>query len=98
MPAQNATGNWIKVTQRVPVRIALDADEVAANPLRLGLSMRVSVSTANRSGSVLNNKAPVEPSYSTDIFKNELKDANSVVEQVITDNEGRAPVAVSVNP
>ncbi len=97
MPAQNATGNWIKVTQRVPVRIALDADEVTSNPLRLGLSMRVSVSTANRTGRVLNNKAPVEPSYSTNIFENELKDANLVVEQVITDNEGRGPVAVNAN-
>lgn len=97
MPAQNATGNWIKVTQRVPVRIQLDPSEVTANPLRLGLSMRVSVSTRDRSGSTLNRKAPTGPSYSTNIFEHELKDANAAVEQVIAGNEGSGPGAVSLN-
>jgi membrane fusion protein (multidrug efflux system) len=95
MPAQNATGNWIKVTQRVPVRIELDPQEIAGNPLRLGLSMRVSVNTTDRTGSVLNHKAPTLPSYSTAIFENELKDANTVVEQVIASNAGSRPVALS---
>ena len=45
LPAQNATGNWIKVVQRVPVRIALDPGELAAHPLRVGLSMKVQVET-----------------------------------------------------
>ena len=48
IPAQNATGNWIKVVQRLPVRIQLDAAELAKNPLRVGLSMQVTVDT--RSG------------------------------------------------
>ncbi|UBQ42833.1 HlyD family secretion protein [Comamonas thiooxydans] len=48
IPAQNATGNWIKVVQRLPVRIQLDAPELARNPLRVGLSMQVTVDT--RSG------------------------------------------------
>src|SRR3546814_859616 len=43
LPAQNASGNWIKVVQRVPVRIALDPKELAAHPLRVGLSMQVEV-------------------------------------------------------
>ena len=43
LPAQNATGNWIKVVQRVPVRISLDSRELRANPLRMGLSMTVKV-------------------------------------------------------
>ena len=43
IPAQNATGNWIKVVQRVPVRIALDPEDVKAHPLRVGLSMRVKI-------------------------------------------------------
>jgi membrane fusion protein (multidrug efflux system) len=97
MPAQNATGNWIKVTQRVPVRIALDPREVLANPLRLGLSMRVAVNTTDRSGSTLNTKAPAEPVYRTDIFASELKDANAVVEQVIAGNEGRGQNDLSSN-
>ena len=89
MPAQNATGNWIKVTQRVPVRIALKPEEVALNPLRLGLSMRVSVDTSDTSGPVLNTKTPPQPAYSTNIFNNELKDANDIVEQVISANADR---------
>ncbi|MGY4494514.1 HlyD family secretion protein [Pseudomonas sp. TE3610] len=97
MPAQNATGNWIKVTQRVPVRIALKAEEVERNPLRLGLSMRVSVDTHDLDGPVLNKKAPAQPAYSTDIFQNELKDANDVVEQVISANEDRGRDAKGPN-
>lgn len=50
LPPQNASGNWIKIVQRVPVRIALDPRELAANPLRIGLSVAVTVDTADRSG------------------------------------------------
>ena len=49
IPAQNATGNWIKVVQRLPVRIRLDPQELAANPLNVGLSMSVRVDTDSRS-------------------------------------------------
>lgn len=98
MPAQNATGNWIKVTQRVPVRIALRPEEIALNPLRLGLSMRVSVDTTDTSGKVLNNKSPLQPAYSTNVFENELKDANDVVEQVISANEDRGQNAQRLKP
>ncbi|MBS0408993.1 MAG: HlyD family efflux transporter periplasmic adaptor subunit [Proteobacteria bacterium] len=45
IPAQNATGNWIKVVQRLPVRIALDPAELAKHPLRVGLSMKVDIDT-----------------------------------------------------
>ena len=45
IPAQNATGNWIKVVQRVPVRIQLQPEELAANPLSVGVSMKVRVDT-----------------------------------------------------
>ncbi|RYZ02801.1 MAG: HlyD family efflux transporter periplasmic adaptor subunit, partial [Comamonadaceae bacterium] len=48
LPAQNATGNWIKVVQRVPVRISLDAAQVQANPLRVGLSMDAEVDVRQR--------------------------------------------------
>ena len=50
LPAQNATGNWIKIVQRVPVRVMLDPAEVAKNPLQVGLSMHVEVDTHNRDG------------------------------------------------
>ena len=53
LPAQNASGNWIKIVQRVPVRIALDPAELKANPLRIGLSVRANVDISDQSGSVV---------------------------------------------
>ena len=53
LPAQNATGNWIKIVQRVPVRIALDAQELQQHPLQIGLSMQVDVDTHERDGNRL---------------------------------------------
>jgi membrane fusion protein (multidrug efflux system) len=50
LPAQNASGNWIKVTQRLPVRIDLDPDELARDPLRIGLSVTVTVDTRSHVG------------------------------------------------
>jgi membrane fusion protein (multidrug efflux system) len=57
LPPQNASGNWIKIVQRVPVRVALDPQELRANPLRVGLSVAVTVSTANQSGPRLGQPA-----------------------------------------
>ena len=51
LPPQNASGNWIKIVQRVPVRIALDPQELAEHPLRVGLSVTASVSVKDTSGS-----------------------------------------------
>jgi membrane fusion protein (multidrug efflux system) len=48
IPAQNATGNWIKVVQRLPVRVALDPKELAAHPLRVGLSMEATIDVSDR--------------------------------------------------
>ena len=53
LPAQNATGNWIKVVQRVPVRISLDPNTLQKYPLRVGLSMTVRVDTDNDGGKSL---------------------------------------------
>ena len=53
LPAQNASGNWIKVVQRVPVKVSLDAQELAERPLRLGLSTTGYVDTTDRSGGAL---------------------------------------------
>ena len=53
LPAQNASGNWIKIVQRVPVRIAIDAKELAEHPLRIGLSMKAEVSLRDQKGEVL---------------------------------------------
>ncbi|MEZ5501568.1 MAG: efflux RND transporter periplasmic adaptor subunit [Halioglobus sp.] len=61
LPAQNASGNWIKIVQRVPVRIELDPTEVAAHPLRVGLSMDVSVDVHDTSGSLVTTQIRSEP-------------------------------------
>ncbi len=53
LPAQNATGNWIKVVQRVPVRIALDPQQLLAHPLRVGLSMQADVDVSQQGGKAL---------------------------------------------
>lgn len=53
LPPQNASGNWIKIVQRVPVRIALDRDELKRNPLRVGLSVTATVDTADQNGARL---------------------------------------------
>lgn len=58
LPAQNATGNWIKIVQRVPVRIHINAEELAKNPLRVGLSTVVNVNLHDQSGPVLAQQAP----------------------------------------
>ena len=68
LPAQNATGNWIKIVQRVPVRIALDPQELAAHPLQIGLSMQVEVDTRDRGGDRLPQLAQAAPAYATDVF------------------------------
>jgi membrane fusion protein (multidrug efflux system) len=60
--------------------------------------MRVSVDTTDTSGERLNKKTPAQPAYSTDIFENELKDANDIVEQIISANEDRGPSSQLLKP
>ncbi|MFI5106259.1 MAG: HlyD family secretion protein, partial [Terriglobales bacterium] len=57
IPAQSATGNWIKVVQRLPVRIRLNPDELAAHPLRVGLSMDAKVDLRSNSGQLASTSA-----------------------------------------
>src|SRR6266511_604004 len=94
LPAQNATGNWIKIVQRVPVRIALDPQELAAHPLQIGLSMDVAVDTHARGGERLPQLAHDAPAYSTDVFGSEQKSSEERVKAIIAANEaGRTNVA-----
>lgn len=85
LPAQNASGNWIKVVQRVPVRIALDQKELAAHPLKLGLSMRVQVDTASPAAPAAGDG---HKGYQTDVFAHELEDADKAVARIIAANVG----------
>ncbi len=89
LPAQNATGNWIKVVQRVPVRITLDPKELAEHPLRLGLSMLAEVDLSDESGPVLGTAPRSEPAYQTQAFGVEDKAAEQRIARIITANLGK---------
>ena len=86
LPAQNATGNWIKVVQRVPVRIALDPAEVTAHPLQIGLSMKVAVDTRARDGKRLVAIDAPGQNYRTTVFADELAHADEAVRRIIEEN------------
>jgi membrane fusion protein (multidrug efflux system) len=87
LPAQNATGNWIKIVQRVPVRIALDPQELAAHPLQVGLSMQVDVDTRQRTGDRLPQLAQSAPAYATAVFHSLDETADGRVKAIIAANE-----------
>lgn len=91
LPAQNATGNWIKIVQRVPVRIHINSDELAKHPLRIGLSTVVDVNLHDQSGPVLAQQPPVKASYSTNVYKLQLAEADALISKLIKDNS--EPVA-----
>jgi len=86
LPAQNATGNWIKVVQRLPVRIGLEPKALAAHPLPIGMSMRVTVATRDRGGAMLAGSAPAQPRYQTAPIDPALTEANALVDSVIRAN------------
>lgn len=88
LPAQNATGNWIKIVQRVPVRIALNADEVKAHPLRVGLSMEVEVDVSQSTGLMLADAPRQQPVAQTLVYDNLQKDADALVHRIISANAG----------
>lgn len=86
LPAQNATGNWIKVVQRVPVRIQLDPQQLAENPLRIGLSATVKVNVSDSKGETLRDQAPATTLYSTNVLQYDESAVNNLIESIIRDN------------
>ena len=86
LPAQNATGNWIKVVQRVPVRVALDPKELAEHPLRIGLSLVADVDTSNRDGKPVAEAIRTEPAAATAVYGDRLKLAEARVKEIIAAN------------
>jgi len=97
LPAQNATGNWIKVVQRVPVRISLDVNELKANPLRVGLSMDAEVDVANSNGKMLADAPRASDFASTQVYNGQDDGAEKAVQRIIAANLGR-PVPASAGP
>jgi membrane fusion protein (multidrug efflux system) len=86
LPAQNASGNWIKIVQRLPVRIELDPNELRKHPLRIGLSVTASVDIRDTSGPLVSRQVrqvpiPSQPS----LAKDPAEDAR--IAQIIRDNE-----------
>ena len=91
LPAQNATGNWIKVVQRVPVRIALDAEQLKASPLRVGLSMDAEIDVTDRAGKALAD-APRSTAFAqTQVYADvdRAAEADADVARIIAANLGR---------
>lgn len=87
LPAQNASGNWIKIVQRVPVRIELDPRQLAEHPLRLGLSMSVDVSVRDQAGpSLAPARKDAKPVLATLAYQRQLADADALITQVIEQN------------
>lgn len=90
LPAQNATGNWIKIVQRVPVRIHINADELAEHPLRVGLSTTVDVNLRDQTGPVLAQQPPQKASFSTNVYAQQLADAEALITRLIDSNSAGA--------
>ena len=88
LPAQNATGNWIKVVQRVPVRIHLDPAELVEHPLRVGLSMDATVDVSHTEGRMLADDAKAATPSQTTVFDQDSREADARVHKIIAAHGG----------
>ena len=86
LPPQNATGNWIKIVQRLPVRVMLDPEEIKKHPLQLGLSMRVTTDIHDVSGHMLAQIASQKSIYSTDVYAKQLAEADAKIDAILQEN------------
>lgn len=86
LPPQNATGNWIKIVQRIPVRILLDQEQIQLHPLRLGLSMDVTVDIHDTTLPMLPEVRENRPLFATDVFENQEEGAEALIDRVIIAN------------
>ncbi|WP_300616718.1 efflux RND transporter periplasmic adaptor subunit [Dokdonella sp.] len=86
LPPQNASGNWIKVVQRVPVRISLDEKQLQQHPLRIGLSTSVTVDTHDRSGQMLATAPGTTPVAETGVYERDLAKAEAEADAIVAAN------------
>ncbi len=86
LPPQNATGNWIKIVQRLPVRIHLNPDELQKHPLQLGLSMRVTVNTHNRKGYRMPTVSNKKFKYETAVYQQQLAEVEQLINEILKNN------------
>ena len=94
LPAQNATGNWIKVVQRVPVRVELDPKQLAEHPLRVGLSMEATVDVSAQTGTPVLAATVPRASSRTAVFEKGDAEAERRVQAIIAGNGGRGATAL----
>jgi len=88
LPPQNASGNWIKVVQRVPVRIQIDDGDLVKSPLRVGLSATVTVDTTTRNGAVLAMDTSDNSVGDTQVYTQDLAKANAEADAIVHRNLG----------
>jgi len=97
LPAQNATGNWIKIVQRLAVRVALDPAQVRKHPLRIGMSMAADVDL-HHGGALLPTQQPAQPILSTDVYAGSVREADALIARIIHENLPPAQAAATRNP
>lgn len=91
LPPQNATGNWIKIVQRIPVKISLPAHEIKEYPLSLGLSMTCTIDTHQRDGARVNSPQTSQVVQQTPIYNNELEGVDTLIEAALIENGAYLP-------
>jgi membrane fusion protein, multidrug efflux system len=91
LPAQNAAGNWIKIVQRLPVRIGLEPQELEKHPLFLGLSTKVAVSIADQNGATISREPSWSATLDTDVYADQEAGANADISAIVAANLGEAP-------
>ncbi|HKD46808.1 MAG TPA: HlyD family efflux transporter periplasmic adaptor subunit [Rhizomicrobium sp.] len=85
LPPQNASGNWIKIVQRVPVRVALDPDELKAHPLRVGLSVTARVSVRDTSGPLMTSQVTAADTHA-DLGEDSNARADAIIARILAEN------------
>jgi membrane fusion protein (multidrug efflux system) len=98
LPAQNASGNWIKIVQRLPVRISLKPKQLDKHPLRIGLSMNAKVNLHNQKGPMLSTQTPQHAVLSTNVFAHNKATINKLIAKIIRANSGSGPGASTSAP
>jgi membrane fusion protein (multidrug efflux system) len=87
LPPQNASGNWIKIVQRLPVRISLDPKELSEKPLRVGLSMKVAIDTHDRSGGILARTPVSGARYQTAVYAEQTAAVDKLIAAIVRAND-----------
>lgn len=98
LPPQNLSGNWIKIVQRLPVRVALDPEELKQHPLRVGLSMEATTDIRDTTGLLVPTTTEGSPTYETPIFTVEEAGDETAIANIIQDNLDPTLMSFAENP